>query len=444
MIKDRSIIFSIVGIANYLSDEEINRITDSKETLNVIIKPEPTNFFDPNAIVVLLDGEIIGYVRKADISEKCILEILNKSSRKTHCATIIGKSDGFMSFEAYMEYQGEKIEPTDRDTLFHNWKYSFVKLQMPKEINELIDVMDSMITLLEKSIANKSNFQKLFEKYKDLVSYGFSKEFFYDRLKLYNMLKNHESHEMRAFAEELIQISKMIHENKTHLNAYSHIMKSMKNNIANEYSDIVREYSIKSVQKELAAFPHNLYDCRKRIDDFPTRLFYEQIPRDVLFKFLSGMAICGFLGEGKKTKKKKTNNKRGRKRKDTNDTNPLLKQMVKPLSYYEKVKEFISDLLGEKKGYKAGLVMCAIVKCNILYAAPWKDVKKTFGDIGNENDYNEGMQYTKKDSKGYKKPGQEGYFELFCQYANIFNDSLMKTSLLDQNNTEIRQKLDQK
>lgn len=77
MTKDIRIIFSIVGIANYLSDEEINRIADSKETLNVIIKPEPTNFFDPNAIVVLLDGEIIGYVRKADISEKCILEILN-------------------------------------------------------------------------------------------------------------------------------------------------------------------------------------------------------------------------------------------------------------------------------------------------------------------------------------------------------------------------------
>lgn len=417
--------FSIVGIANYLSDEEINRIADSKETLNVIIKPEPTNFFDPNAIVVLLDGEIIGYVRKADITEKCILEILNKSSRKTHCATIIGKSVGFMSFEAYMDYQGEKIEPTDRDTLFHNWKYSFIELNKPSEIMELIDVMDSMITLLEGGMANKSNFQILFDKYKTLVPYGFSREFFYDRLKLYNMLKNHESHEMRAFAEELIQISKMIHENKTHLNAYSHIMKSMKNNIANEYSDIVREYTIKSVQKELAAFPHNLYDCRKRIEDFPTRLFYEQIPRDVLFKFLSGMAICGFLGEGKKTKKKKTNNKRGRKPKNKTNKQPLLNYIIGTKATRLKILDFMKQMLDGKKGYEAGLILCACVHRNLLSSAPWDDVNRTFGDLGSKIKYYSGMQYTKEGSKGYHMAGKEGIFNTLCeQIDKFYNDEI--------------------
>lgn len=432
MIKDRRIIFSIVGIANYLSDEEINRIADSKETLNVIIKPEPTNFFDPNAIVVLLDGEIIGYVRKADISEKCILEILNKSSRKTHCATIIGKSDGFMSFEAYMEYKGEKIEPTDRDTLFHNWKYSFIELNKPSEIMELIDVMDSMITLLEGGMANKSNFQILFDKYKTLVPYGFSREFFYDRLKLYNMLKNHESHEMRAFAEELIQISKMIHENKTHFNAYSHIMKSMKNNIANEYSDIVREYSIKSVQKELAAFPHNLNDCRKRIEDFPTRLFYEQIPRDVLFKFLSGIAICGFLGSRGKTKKRKTSNHGGRKPKNKTNKQPLINYIIGTKATRLKILDFMAQMLEGKNGYEAGLILCACVHCHLLTSAPWDDANITFGGLGYKVDYYSGMQYTKEGSKGYHKAGMEGIFNVICDQINKF----YKDDILGEKNTE--------
>lgn len=427
-----TIYFSIVGIANYLSDEEINRIADSKETLNVIIKPEPTNFFDPNAIVVLLDGEIIGYVRKADITEKCILEILNKSSRKTHCATIIGKSDGFISFEAYMDYQGEKIEPTDRDTLFHNWKYSFIELNIPSEIMELIDVMDSMITLLEGGMANKSNFQILFDKYKTLVPYGFSREFFYDRLKLYNMLKNHESHEMRAFAEELIQISKMIHENKTHLNAYSHIIKSMKNNIANEYSDIVREYSIKSVQKELAAFPHNLYDCRKRIEDFPTRLFYEQIPRDVLFKFLSGIAICGFLGSRGKTKKRKSSNKGGRKPKNKTNKQPLINYIIGTKATRLKILDFMAQMLEGKNGYEAGLILCACVHCHLLTSAPWDDANITFGGLGSKVDYYSGMQYTKEGSKGYHKAGMEGIFNVICDQINKF----YKDDILGEKNTE--------
>ena len=72
-----------------------------------------------------------------------------------------------------------------------------------------------------------------------------------------------------------------------------------------EYSEIVKGYSLMSVQKEMKAFPHNLYECRKKIEDFPTRLFYEQIPQDKLFQFYSGIAICGFLGEGGKPKKKK-------------------------------------------------------------------------------------------------------------------------------------------
>ena len=424
--------FSIVGIANYLSDEEINRIADSKKTLNVIIKPEPTNFFDPNAIVVLLDGEIIGYVRKADITEKCILEILNKSSRKTHCATIIGKSDGFISFEAYMDYQGEKIEPTDRDTLFHNWKYSFIELNIPSEIMELIDVMDSMITLLEGGMANKSNFQILFDKYKTLVPYGFSREFFYDRLKLYNMLKNHESHEMRAFAEELIQISKMIHENKTHLNAYTHIIKSLKNIISNEFSEEVKGYSLMSVQKEMKAFPHNLYDCRKRIDDFPTRLFYEQIPRDVLFKFLSGIAICGFLGSREKTKKRKSSNKGGRKPKNKANKQPLINYIIGAKPTRLKILDFMAQMLEGKNGYEAGLTLCAFVHCHLLTSAPWDEANRTFSGLGSKVDYYSGMQYTKEGSKGYHKAGMEGIFNVLCEQINKF----YKEEILGEKNTE--------
>ncbi len=418
--------FSIVGIANYLSDEEITRITGDKNMINVILKPEPTNFFDPNAIAVLLDGKLIGHVRKADATEKCILEILNKSRRHAHCATIIGKSDGFMSFEAYMDYHGDKIEPTDREAIFHNWSCSFMTFQMPSEIRELIDVMDSMMTLLEQEKANKSNFQILFEKYKNLVPYGISKEFNCDRLKLYNMLKKHNSPDMHVFADEMIQISKMIHENNTHFKAYTHIIKSLKHNIPIEYSEIVKGYSLMSVQKEMKAFPHNLYECRKKIEDFPTRLFYEQIPQDKLFQFYSGIAICGFLGEGGKPKKKKTNNKGGRKPKNRTNKQPLINRIIGPKPTRLKILGFMTQMLEGKKGYEAGLTLCAFVHCNLLECAPWDDANRTFGGLGSMIDYYSGMQYTKVGSQGYQKEGMEGIFDVICdQIKKFYKEEIM-------------------
>lgn len=63
-IMDGKMNLNIVGTKYRDNYEEIMETLE--EGLSVVLKPEPTNEFDPNALAFYLDGEIIGYLPKKD------------------------------------------------------------------------------------------------------------------------------------------------------------------------------------------------------------------------------------------------------------------------------------------------------------------------------------------------------------------------------------------
>lgn len=396
---------SIVGLVNYINKEKLEDFYSSAPGKDVIIKLEPGNVYDPRAVVTLLDGKTIGHVRKADVSDKGLFTLLTKESRHTYNAKILHKTDGYDSLVARLEYDGQLTPEVDLQKAHKNWKYSGIVLPPIAEWKELEDVMDSIMTLLEHKTATTKNLQPLIEKYLMLVRYGFSKDFFEDRKKLYLILKDYEDEGVRSFAEALENASAEVHDSNAHSKAYSHIIKQMKKQIARDHADEALNYALLELNAEMSRFPSNLYDQRKRAQFFPTRLYYEQIPREVLLKFLSGIALCGYLGEIEKKGIAKPKKKKGAPKK-TKDKYDLRKRVVvgRHRDYWMK---HIRENLDGKDNARAGYVMRAYVECSVLDSAPYKDVKTTLGNIGTEEYYN----------KGYKNAQTEfcGQFNYLCE-----------------------------
>lgn len=409
--------FSIVGLANYIAKEKLDDFYGSAPGKDVIIKLEPGNVFDPRAVVTLLDGKTIGHVRKADVTDKGLFTLLTKENRHTFNAKILHKTDGYDSLVAQLEYDGQLASEVDLLEAHHNWKYSGIVLQPVTEWLELENVMDSIMTLLEHKTATAENLKPLMEKFFRLVRYGFSKDFFEDRKKLYNMLKKHDDEHLRAYAVELENVSTEIHDHAIHAKAFGEIAKQMKKKIAKDYASDALNYVLSDLNREMAAFPSpDLYESRKKIKYFPSRLYYEQMPRDVLIRFVSGMALCGYLGEIANKGKAKVKKKPGRSKKEK-VKDPLRKRIVGSADHRDYWMNHIKEHLEGKDNARAGYVMRAYVVCSVLDSAPYSEVKSSLGNIGTEEIYNKGFKNV--------EAKYEGQFNYLCEQIEADKKKLL-------------------
>lgn len=415
--------FSIVGLVNYIDKEKLTDFYSSAPGKDVIIKLEPGNVFDPRAVVTLLDGKTIGYVRKADVTDKGLFALLTKESRHTYNAKILHKTDEFDSLIALLEYDGQLAPEVDIQKAHKNWKYSGIILQPVPEWAELEDVMDSIMTLLEHKTATVYNLKPLMEKFLRLVRYGFSKEFFEDRKTLYNMLKKHDDERLRAYAVELEKASAEIHDHAIHSKAFGEIVKQMKKKIAKEHSLDALNYVLSELNREMAAFPSpGLYESRKKTKFFPSRLYYEQMPREVLLRFVSGIALCGYLGEIANKGKVKVKKKPGRSKKEK-VKDPLRKRIVGSATHRDYWMNHIREHLDGKTNARAGYVMYAYVVCSVLDSAQYDEVKSSFGNIGTEELYNKGFKNVEAKYKGQ--------FNFLCEQIEADKKKLLASWHMD-------------
>lgn len=80
--SDDHLSFSLAG-TNFCSDDELERIAELEYAEELVLEPEPTNPYDPNAIIVKTSDNIkIGYIPK-DITFE--LRDPDDNLRKTRC-----------------------------------------------------------------------------------------------------------------------------------------------------------------------------------------------------------------------------------------------------------------------------------------------------------------------------------------------------------------------
>lgn len=385
-------IISIVGCTHYkgnMTDEDFLNFLMKKV---IILKPEPENQNDPTAVVAMVEGESVGYVRARDKNDIGLFNILHETEHKLLLAKPKSINLDYISLDVEVSYDDTVSAENEQTKKLRQWKYTGILLDTPMKMRQAEESVATMLELLEKGVATEENMRYYFNTFKNCAVYVFSCEFGKEREKLLNMLENSPEAKVRAMAEEQKSISQSIHNSSVLYNAFCELKKDMKKQASGiKFKNKIETLDKKRLTQEMEAFPENFYSERNNVKIFASKLYYKFLPRDILMKFLSGMAILGILGKGTKKTVAKAKRKRGRPRLKNGDHD--FSKLINGNSRYRELWiEQIRQMIKGKKGKEAGLLMRALCSKHIVSKAPYDYVKEMFGDIGTEKNYNKGLK----------------------------------------------------
>lgn len=413
-------VFSVVGVSHYIKEQEPEDFYRNIIGKKVALRFEKENLYDPNAVKVLSpDGFMIGHVRAFDVS-RGIYSILQYNNRVQYAKVLRRSNEYPKNLVAETECACQPYPLDDYEELHKAWKYSCLELQMPEEWVSLIDVTDLLLDSLDDNEASPEEVERLLGRFRALAHYGFSKDFYKSRALIGEKLKNHPNEDIRKYEHVLVEMSSAIHDNSLHNEALADTLKSLKSQISNTYNMDVLNYKLDKVIRELSDFPHDLYKSRSKTDVFATRLYYEQMPREVLIKFLSGIALAGYLGKleskGKQKKKStKTNGKKGGKRGRPLSAAlppfPIYNMIVGDESERNYWKPILIEMMQGKKTADAADVMFAAYEAGVIHTYSYKIVNESFG-VGGRDGYEDEIRRLKK---GVESKIVDTYITIFEQ-----------------------------
>lgn len=396
MTKNSKII-SIVGCTHYKGNMTDEDFLNSLMKKTIVLKPEPENPKDPTAVVATVEGATVGYVRASDKNDVDLFNKIKHTERKLMVAVPKAINVDYKSLDVELPYDDIESGENEQAELLRKWKYTGLVLDPPMKMRLAEEAVAAMIEMLEKGIATEENMRYYFDNFKTYAVYVFSCEFRKEREKLQNLLENSTDPKIRDMAEQQKSISRAIHDGDALSAAFCEQKKDMKKQASGiKFKNRLLTLDKKKLTQEMEAFPGKLYSERNNLKTFAAKLYYTFLPRDVLMKFLSGMAILGVLGRGTKKTAAKVKRKRGRPRlkKGDHDFTKLINGNSK---YRELWIEQTGQMIKGKKGKEAGLLMRALCKTHVISNAPYDYVKEKFEDIGTEKNYNKGLKNEKYD-----------------------------------------------
>ena len=384
-------IISIVGCIHYKGNMTVEGFLNSLMEKIIVLKPEPDNPKDSTAVVAIMDGQTVGYVRASEKNDLKLFDILNGTEHKLLLAKPKAINPDYKSLIVELDYDDTDSAENEHTKLLRQWEYTGIILDPPMKMKQAEESVATMLELLEKGVATEENMRYYFNTFKECAVYVFSCEFGKERERLQKMLENYPDPQVRAMAEEQRSISQSIHNSCAHYNAFCELKKDMKKQASgSKFKTQLLALDKKRLTREIEAFPGNFYSERNNVKIFASKLYYKFLPRDILMKFLSGMAILGILGKGTKKTVAKVKRKRGRPRLKKGDRD--FSKLINGNSEYRELWiEQINQMIFGKKGIEAGLLMRALCKKHVISKAPYDYVKEKFGDIGSEKNYNKGL-----------------------------------------------------
>lgn len=403
----------IVGCSHYTKGEEITAFLERNLKEAIILIPEPDNKYDNNAVTAMVNGCVIGYVRKEDVKRNNLFNTISNSTYGRVVAMPKSYDLKFGSITAGVELSEVCMEDDGVEKSQREWQYTSVVLQPPTVMSNLDSELKNMLLLLENNMANEAAMRYYLDKYKELAIFAFSKETIEMRKKLYDLLSLSDHPELKAMAVELSEISTMIHDGKNRYDAFNTIKKELKKQFQKEYKDSIDSFDPVMIKRQLEAFPAGLYKKRTEAMEFPTNIYYARMPNVVLMKFLSAMTIVICVESQNKKEAKVRKKKRGRPRLSAGDHN-FRSRIIGNKMYKELWIKQIGEMLEGKNGADAGLEMAALVSMGVAHSAPYAFVKETFGVKGDPHDYNKAMKY---DYQLKNKPAFDNVCRTITQYS---------------------------
>lgn len=398
-------IFSTVGLASYKDNEiDINEYIASLIGKTVILQLEPEND-DPHAVAVTSDGKKIGYVRKKDNDDKNIYGMMMGCYRHCRSARIVRRSEQYPTLITEADFSDVTPKKEKRKKVVTEWAIDTINPEPIEEWNELVNVMNAMLTLLYQGTATTDNMRPLLDRYKLLAITGFSKEFYDDRQELFDMLGKYKDEDVAIMQKEIVELSQHIHNKETRNTAFDFIREIILRKITIQLKNSGATISKNDVGKMISQMQSLFSSIPNDVDSLSNYIYYQRLPRKTLLHFFYTKVLHD----------KFISNKRENK-------NPNKKKTIRDLiigPYKDEWIEFIGKEIENKTPFVVGCVMRAFVDCGVLYEAPYKFVVNTYWNFGNDDSYRDGFNK-------FAEKNCQPHYEYMCEIINNQKKKLMQ------------------
>ena len=261
------------------------------------LRPDPTNDVDVNAICAYdWLGRHVGYVAIHD--QLAAWQTLRGSGRRSLRGRVceVNAEHKCVVFECSVETMGD-VEDLYPQTAYHEWTYTGPVLKATQEMVTLDYMTDEISERLEErnswNDADRENFVALCKRFCALSKYDLSGEMSDYRRRLCLRLQKTRDEMLLPLVEELnMAYGRAGRESQGGevLDYWMHLLTAPRN----IKSLLVhrREYDLEKVHEQLLEFPEAMYEeWLENRDHFVTKLLYMHIPREVLWRFISGIAF---------------------------------------------------------------------------------------------------------------------------------------------------------
>ena len=261
------------------------------------LRPDPANDVDTKAICAYdWQGRHVGYVANYELKEAW--QTLRGSGRQSLRGRIVEVNceHHYVEFECKVETLGESDDLYPA-TAYLEWNYTGPRLKPTQEMATLDYMMDEINERLNEhetwSDEERCDFMALAMRFCELSRYDLSGEMSDFRRRLCLRLMEIDKEEFRELTEELkmafCRAGRETRGGKV-LNYWMNLVSEPKT--IKPLLVCRHKYNIKEVKSQLMCFPESMFEeWLENKDNFVAKLLYMHIPREVLWRFISGIAF---------------------------------------------------------------------------------------------------------------------------------------------------------
>ena len=267
------------------------------------VRPQSGNDYDKRAMRAFdWRGRFVGYVSQTDLPEAWgALQSSGRASLRG-MVTSTNVEHPCAIFECTVSSYAGPAEGLYPEEHFLNWAYSGPVLDMPEEHDSLLYMMDEISDRLDE-IADwddecMSNFLSLTQRFAEQSRYDISREMIDYRSRLISRLQATNVRELEEVTEELQMAAGRTGRETLDGGEVLHFWMSQIWSMANIKKLMVhsKRYDAARVETELEAFPESMYcEWQENRDNFIAKALYMHIPREVLWRFVSGIAFVEMI-----------------------------------------------------------------------------------------------------------------------------------------------------
>ena len=277
---------------------------------SMTLRPEPTNSFDPCAIRAYdWQGRHVGYVAGSELRDAWLaLRGSGRHSLRGRIAAMIEQHNGAL-FEGCVE-----ILPTDVELFpqgpFLEWTYTGPELKPTQQMLSLEYMMDELEERLDErerwDETQRDDFLLLGERFCSLSRYDLSGDMEDFRRRLSLRLEGLADDAFASLTENLRLAFGRTGRDAHDGDVLDYWMRVLTGKAAvRQLLTHRRHYDAAEVRRQLEAFPEGMYETwTDDREHFVSRLLYLHVPREVLWRLVSGIAFCETAtaaDEGKRT-----------------------------------------------------------------------------------------------------------------------------------------------